>query len=556
MLERAGIDFIVLERGAEVAFAGGASIGLQPNALRIIDQLGLYEHVYATTVPVETAYHRRPDGSVVGASKFAGILEKRHGYPILFFEREELLQILYRNLRSKEKVFCSHKVVRIESNEEHAIAVVDNGATFEGDIVVGADGVHSLTREVIWRGMGRTEPEVAQKESTSKFLVSTHYRFRILISSIGMTCEYACVFGVSTFVSKDPELLPGTSHITYGEKRSSICIVTSRNKKFWFVIVKLGRRFTFPNIPRFSNEDIEDTIAQNSDLRITNTTRLKDLFENRSKLSMVALEEAAFKHWFHGRVTILGDAAHKVTPNAGHGGNTAIESATMLSNLLFEALSTVDGPADLTYHDVLSVLERYQTERQERVDKVCNLSSIATRLQALDSLLYRVVGLTIMPLFGDEAEANASSELLLGGPPLKYVSYKGREGAIPWEGWSPEALVQEQLLRSAPLSALQALSKIAVLVTLAALMGQFLGIWSPPMSEVIAPAPSYIDFHQGNLVSLLNFLALLPFGAIGAVELHRTKNSFLQPYRSVPPFGLRPNLSRLLDRVDVVSSIA
>ena len=77
MLERLGIDYVVLERGSEIAFAGGASIGSQPHALRIMDQLGTYQDILKTTVPMSVSKHRYTDGKVFAVSRFARQIEER-----------------------------------------------------------------------------------------------------------------------------------------------------------------------------------------------------------------------------------------------------------------------------------------------------------------------------------------------------------------------------------------------------------------------------------------------------------------------------------------------
>jgi FAD dependent monooxygenase len=76
-LYHAGIDFIVLEKGSEIAFGGGASIGLQPHGLRILDQMGMYPSILATTKPIHEAVHRRSDGTVKARSHFARQIEER-----------------------------------------------------------------------------------------------------------------------------------------------------------------------------------------------------------------------------------------------------------------------------------------------------------------------------------------------------------------------------------------------------------------------------------------------------------------------------------------------
>jgi FAD dependent monooxygenase len=77
-LEKAGIEYVLLERGAEVTFNGGASIGLQPHGLRIMDQIGCYEDILGTTVPMAVANHRSPNGKAFSRSEFAVQIEERY----------------------------------------------------------------------------------------------------------------------------------------------------------------------------------------------------------------------------------------------------------------------------------------------------------------------------------------------------------------------------------------------------------------------------------------------------------------------------------------------
>ncbi|OCK78222.1 FAD/NAD(P)-binding domain-containing protein [Lepidopterella palustris CBS 459.81] len=463
MLERAGIDYIVLERGSEVTFNGGASIGLQPHGLRIMDQMGMYEDILKTTTPMALACHRLPNGKAFARSEFTLEIEERHGYPILFFERAEMLEILYKHLPDKSKILCSKKVVDIQSNSEGAVATTADGTSYSADMIIGADGVHSTTRQAMWKIMEKTEPNLVKKERSSMF------------------SEYACAFGVSIYDSPDEDLKPGYSHINYEEQRSHICIVSTRKRKFWFLIVKHDKRYYTPNIPRFTPADTEAIIHKNSDIRVTERTTLGDLWKHRSKCSMVSLEEVMFNRWYEDRLVLLGDAVHKVTPNAGHGGNTAIESAAVLANLLYDAKNAPSGRKSLTHKGLLAVFREYQASRMARVANACEKSSMATRLQAMDSMLWKNLALRIVPALGESMEVNAASALIIGGEPLKSVEYKGKQGSIPWDGWDS---AQEYQPRKNTFftGALQSRRFLAVLLAIAwALQHQY----APPAIPVL-----------------------------------------------------------------------
>lgn len=108
---------------------------------------------YAYTVHTDSAYHS-------------------FGYPIAFLERQKLLEILYNALPDKTKVHVNKTVSDIEQYTEEGkrgiwVRTLD-GDVYEGDLIVGADGVHSRARSEMWRmasSSGSNEIPIAEKNS-------------------------------------------------------------------------------------------------------------------------------------------------------------------------------------------------------------------------------------------------------------------------------------------------------------------------------------------------------------------------------------------------------
>lgn len=69
-LEKAGIEYVLLERGEQIVYEGGASIGLMPNGLRIMDQLDVYEAIRKATEPLAATYHRTKDVASYATSNY------------------------------------------------------------------------------------------------------------------------------------------------------------------------------------------------------------------------------------------------------------------------------------------------------------------------------------------------------------------------------------------------------------------------------------------------------------------------------------------------------
>lgn len=78
-LEKAGIDFILLESRALFDPQVGASIGIHPSGLRIFDQLGAAQELIDQSVPFNYSHQRRNDGSLIAAPSSAfQLIEKRY----------------------------------------------------------------------------------------------------------------------------------------------------------------------------------------------------------------------------------------------------------------------------------------------------------------------------------------------------------------------------------------------------------------------------------------------------------------------------------------------
>jgi 2-polyprenyl-6-methoxyphenol hydroxylase-like FAD-dependent oxidoreductase len=74
-LEQANIPFVVLEAHQEVAPQVGASLGLLPNGLLILDQLGVYEDIRSVTTPCCRSFHRSASGNVLLDSNAFGYFD-------------------------------------------------------------------------------------------------------------------------------------------------------------------------------------------------------------------------------------------------------------------------------------------------------------------------------------------------------------------------------------------------------------------------------------------------------------------------------------------------
>ncbi|KAF5628110.1 FAD binding domain protein [Fusarium tjaetaba] len=365
MLEKFSIEYILLEAHPTIAPQLGASMGLLPGGLRILDQLGCYDRV--REIVGDCCYYqpslRLFNGKILNKKKpksFSEQLEDRTGYPQIFIDRQMFLQILFDNIQSKDRVMTRKRVVCVETAENHVCVHTQDGCTYTGDIVVGADGVHSAVRKEMWRNGVESDPGSFWLDEDK-----------------ALAADSKSIFGIS----KRPKSLP-TSALqinSFFDGRNYMMLSAPGDRLYWFMFQDMSRT-TGSEIPRFTIEDESNLARKHFDDQVTACTTFGDVYENRLKTALVSLEEHVFARWYFRRIITIGDAAHKVHPNTAQGGNGAIETSAVLLNTLLRRL---DDTSKLSEQDIEDVFAEVQTKRFARaanaLEQGRHTSSISTR---------------------------------------------------------------------------------------------------------------------------------------------------------------------------------
>nr|A0A097ZPF7.1 RecName: Full=FAD-dependent monooxygenase andE; AltName: Full=Anditomin synthesis protein E [Aspergillus stellatus]BAP81859.1 AndE [Aspergillus stellatus] len=407
-LHRANIDHVVLEKRAEIAPQEGASIGIWPNGARMLEQLGLYGELEKLTEPLNLMHIAFPDGFSF-EDLLPTTINQRFGYPIIFLDRQKFLETLYRKYPDKSKIVTNTRVAEVQSSEKCARVITEDGTMYEGDIVVGADGVHSLVRREMWKlGDSKQPGSVPSREKT------------------GMTVEYSCVYGISSPIVG---LRAGESVNSYMDGMTVLTFHGKGGRVYWFLIQKLHQKYTYPNTPRYTVEDAERLCTDHRDTTIWKDIRIGHLWDNREVVSMTALEENLFAKWHFHRIGLMGDSIHKMTPNIGQGANSAIEDAAVFSSLLVHMM-TSEGPGRPSSARIQRLLHDYQACRYERAEMIYHRSRFGARFQSRDDAVKLIVGRYVVPRIRNRL-ANISSMLIANGEIIQYLPFPKRSGP----GW-------------------------------------------------------------------------------------------------------------------------
>lgn len=202
----------------------------------------------------------------------------RSGYGFFVIERRALLSVLLRNALAK--VGLGKKVVRIDSGKSRVTAHCADGTFYTGDVVVGADGIHSVTHGEMYRNMALPRP-------------------------VCITTSYSGIFGTSTCI---PGMKKGIAHRVYGHLFSFIVTVGKDERVHWYLAI----RRTTQRLTRYVQKEIDKCIQPYLSVKIADGVYFDQIYRNRISCCHVPLEEGLQTRWAWERFACIGDAAHKV----------------------------------------------------------------------------------------------------------------------------------------------------------------------------------------------------------------------------------------------------
>ncbi|KAL8386850.1 hypothetical protein RB595_010343 [Gaeumannomyces hyphopodioides] len=399
MLEKLDVDYVLLEAYKTVTPNVGASIGLLPHGERVLDQLGCWDALRARSMPVENVILRDGiSGRRVLTWAFGDVLERRHGYPSVFTSRHELLCVMSEHVRDKRRILTETRVERVETHPDHALVRCVGGKTIRAQIVVGADGVRSTVRREMWRNAD---------DAGDKGWIPAQDRAPVPV-------EYGCVFGTA---SKRPRALgPGETMVASGPGLMATLMSGPDGTAFFFNYWELPKDqqlYELDKLPRFTQKDMDEAGALCGPLIIGDDgmTMAEMVAEMKGSSGVTPLPFYIMRRWYHGRLVIVGDAAHKFNPLTGMGGNSCLDScAALVSELHARGLlerEQRDKPWPLAA--LSAAFAATEASRVGRLAPVVEQSESASRVCAWQTGWHKALHRYLLPLVPVSAMLRASS---------------------------------------------------------------------------------------------------------------------------------------------------
>ena len=295
-LQRRGFDAHVYESAAELG-AVGKGIWVPTNAMLVLDRLGLGDAVAARGVALERIEVRDKNGGVLQVIDLEDVYT-RFGRTTVSILRAELQAVLVGALRAGT-LHLGKRCTKVHHSDSGAVASFNDGTHAESDVLVGADGIRSVAREAVY-------PDTPLRYS-------------------GQTCY----LGVANM--RLPPALERTVWEVWGGTHRFGFSSVAQDRVYWFApaTAPAGGREP-PDVLELGNRHADFPAPVPNIIR---HTPAQDIIR-------VDLHDfAPITRWSRGRVVLVGDAAHAMTPNLGQGGAQAIEDAYVLAEALAQEKS-------------------------------------------------------------------------------------------------------------------------------------------------------------------------------------------------------------------------
>ena len=330
-LLRKGFDVDVYEQAPGLKEVG-AGIQISANGSRVLYGLGLKEALAPLIFEPEGKIIRMWNTGETRPLFDLGTESIRlYGYPYFMLHRADLLDVLAAAIRSEkpDAIHLNARCVEYRQDDKGVSLKFQNGETARGDILIGADGIHSQARETLF---GTDKPEftgtIAWRGMIRREDLPEHLKKPVGTNWVG----------------------PGGHVVHYFVRGGALLNFVGIRENSEWLVESYTSQGTIEECQRdFANwhEDVQ-VLVRSIDTPYKWALKVRD----------------PMQQWVSGRVALLGDACHATLPYLAQGASMGFEDAVVLARCL------ADGT-----DDVPDALKRYENARRERASRIVRQST-------------------------------------------------------------------------------------------------------------------------------------------------------------------------------------
>jgi salicylate hydroxylase/6-hydroxynicotinate 3-monooxygenase len=331
-LRQVGINVQVYEQARQFLRIG-AGIQLLPNASRALRGIGVEDRL--RKIAFEPCSHLNRVWNTGEVKRELPMPESLYGAPFLCPHRADLHEALVSILPS-EIIHLGKKLLGLDQSNEGVTLSFSDGTKAQADAVIGTDGVHSIVRNIV---IGPDAPI---------------HKGRI---------AYRAVFDAS--LMNGSAIAPSRTK-WWGPDRHIVIYYTTADRSQLYFVTSVPEPADWMTAESWSAKgDVHELRAAYEGFH-PEVRAVLEACPDCHKWAI--LEREPLPIWSEGRVALLGDACHPMTPYMAQGAATSIEDAVILARCL----------ADVDNEDIEGAFRRYEANRKPRTSRIQSISSANT----------------------------------------------------------------------------------------------------------------------------------------------------------------------------------
>jgi salicylate hydroxylase len=333
----------------------GAGIQLAPNMARILDRLGCWKQIASEAVQCsETSIREGSSDKELGHVKL-GYIQETYGYPHMVGHRASLAGAMYEGCLKEPgiKFALGNTISEVEFSPRPSFKVTPGQGEphrEECDVLLGCDGVKSLTRVAMLKALGET----ADVKDTGQAA------YRIMLTRDQM--------------KDDPELLAllDADSVTrwIGEKRHIIAYPIDSKNIYNISTAQPDVNFAGAVNSTYTTRGSKSAMLQVYGDFCPMIHRMLNLVPEGEVVEWKLRVHEPLSTWVHGSTALVGDACHPTLPHLAQGAAQAIEDAAVLGVTLSPARI-----ADAKPQTIYKALKIYEKVRKERAEALVELAA-------------------------------------------------------------------------------------------------------------------------------------------------------------------------------------
>lgn len=296
-LKKFGFNPTIVESAPKLR-EGGHAIDFMGAGYDVAEKMGIIPALEKADFNISNIAFVDKDNNEKGSMNYQQVKKSLNNRAFSFL-RSDLAKVIYNSLDKETEIIFDDTINKIEQDEEIVIVTFKTGVTRSFDLLVGADGLHSNVRNLIFGNESQFEK---------------YYGY------------YTSSFTIENFSDKDKAF----SMLNVPNKQVAVYSISEKKAATFFI-------FTSPEKLNYEHHDIEKQkqILKNEFMNIGwKCPELLSKIDTTSDFYFDSVSQIKMEHWSKGRISLVGDACDCPSLLSGKGSTLAMVGAYILAGEL------------------------------------------------------------------------------------------------------------------------------------------------------------------------------------------------------------------------------